>query len=106
VPKVGEPILARGNPGSIEFIEVRGFVAGKMRKVGDAWLEGVITDISFTGGISGGPVYDAGGNVVGVAVGVMAAPTGSGRDGYGTGVAVIVPASTVCMLLGREVEVG
>src|SRR5690606_32962344 len=75
VPQVGETITAKGNPVSAEFITVWGRVAGSERSFGP-WRSVAVTDIATVTGQSGGPVFDAGGNVIGVTRGVMACPVG------------------------------
>lgn len=93
-PDVGEDVSAYGNPAGLENVEMRGRVSGEVRKVGH-WLETYLVDMTVIGGMSGGPVYDADGDVVGITVGTL----GFGRPTGGLG--LIVPASTVCGLLGR-----
>jgi hypothetical protein len=56
-------------------------------------------------GMSGGGVFDAAGNVLGINVGVAAAPMKVG-DGWVpsiTGFGMVVPSADVCKLLGRAV---
>ena len=98
VPQVGETITAKGNPVSAEFITVWGKVAGSERSFGP-WRSVVVTDIATVPGQSGGPVFDAGGNVIGVTVGVMASPAGFSVSLVGIG--YVVPARAVCDLLAR-----
>jgi S1-C subfamily serine protease len=95
---VGEVVEARGNPLMVEFVSAYGHVAGEPRAVG-AWKYVLVTDSTTVPGMSGGPVYDKAGDVVGITVGVMAVPMGFGASltGFGT----VVPSSTVCMLMGR-----
>lgn len=90
LPIVGEVILASGNPGPLEFVTTRGHVAGPMTTAG-AWTEVSVTDITVVSGMSGGPIFDADGYVIGITVAVLnAAP-----------ITLIVPGSTICLLMGR-----
>lgn len=98
VPQIGEAITAKGNPATAEFITVWGKVAGSERSFGP-WRSVVVTNIATVPGQSGGPVFDAGGNVIGVTVGVMASPVGFSVSLVGIG--YVVPARTVCDLLAR-----
>jgi len=98
VPQIGEAITAKGNPVTAEFITVWGRVAGSEREMGP-WRSVVVTNIATVPGQSGGPVFDAGGNVIGVTVGVMASPVGFSVSLVGIG--YVVPARAVCDLLAR-----
>lgn len=98
VASEGEAIHARGNPMDLEFIDAQGYVAGAERTIGP-WESGLPVDMTIIMGMSGGPVFDADGDVVGIMVGVLVAPLGFG--GSLTGLGTIVPASAVCALLGR-----
>lgn len=93
-PVVDENIRAVGNPAGIEFITMRGYVSGKVREMGH-WKAAFVTDMTTVGGMSGGPIYDADGDVIGLTAGVYST---SGPDG---GMGFAVPASALCMLLGR-----
>jgi S1-C subfamily serine protease len=95
-PVVGEPITAEGNPMGVEFITMRGYVSGAQREMAPAWKAVIMTDMTTIGGMSGGPTYDANGDVIGITVGVISMTGPSG--GLGT----VVPSNVVCSLLGRE----
>ena len=98
-PQMGETIVAKGNPMSMEFVSVYGHVAGPSRPFGP-WGSVVVTDITTVPGQSGGPVYDAAGMVVGITVGVAVLPIGFGASLIGIG--YIVPANVVCDLMARS----
>jgi len=95
----GEVISARGNPIDLEFINAGGHVAGIERPIGP-WASALPVDMTIVMGMSGGPVFDADGDVIGIMVGVLVAPMGFG--GSLTGMGTIVPSSAVCSLLGRS----
>lgn len=97
-PQIGDAIQARGNPLSVEFFSSWGHIAGTPREMG-RWLEIVPTDLTVVMGMSGGPVFDVRGEVVGLVVGVMGAPMGISVSI--TGASVVVPGSAICPLLGR-----
>lgn len=95
---VGEAITAEGNPGNIEFLTAYGRISGGERELGP-WKRVLVTDSTTVMGMSGGPVLDDAGNVVGITVGVMSVPVGFGSALTGFG--AVVPSSAVCELLGR-----
>lgn len=100
----GDAVTARGNPGILDFVSLRGYVAGKVREQAPSWKEVFIADISGAGGISGGPVFDDTDAVVGIVVGGMLTPLARNGEAYDmsqTGLTYVVPGSTICMLLGR-----
>lgn len=94
----GEVIVARGNPMMMEFITSYGHVSGTARSIGP-WKVAFIADATIIPGMSGGPVFDDDGKVIGISVGVITAPMGIGASMTGFG--LVVPSSTVCMLMGR-----
>ena len=95
---VGDPIVAYGNPLKIEFVAAYGKIAGEPRETGP-WKSVYVTDITTVMGQSGGPVYADGGDLIGITVGVMAAPIGFSGSLVGFG--FVVPSTAVCELLGR-----
>lgn len=94
----GETIHSRGNPMNLEFINSGGRIAGVEGTIGP-WASALPVDMTIVMGMSGGPVFDADGDVIGIMVGVLVAPMGFG--GSLTGLGTIVPSSAVCTLLGR-----
>lgn len=106
--EVGESITAAGSPLGEDFLYIPGTVVGGERKVGP-WESVVVAALPVTSGNSGGPVYDDCGNLVGIVVGVMLNPIASvdvptsinDFDRSQVGISYVVPASTVCGLLGR-----
>lgn len=95
----GENIRAVGNPGPMEFVTAWGRVSGKPRKVGP-WTSAYVTDLTIVPGQSGGPIFDDGGYVAGVVVGVMTIPLGFTAALVGVG--YVVPSHDLCGLLGRD----
>lgn len=96
--EIGEIINARGSPGPIEFFTSWGRVAGSKRSLG-RWEVAYLTDMTAVMGMSGGPVMDASGAVVGLVVGGLVVPMGFSASL--TGVSWVVPGSAICPLLGR-----
>ncbi|NTA48123.1 trypsin-like peptidase domain-containing protein [Agrobacterium tumefaciens] len=96
--KAGDPIVSYGNPLKIEFVAAYGKIAGEPREAGP-WKSVYVTDITTVMGQSGGPVYADGGDLIGITVGVMAAPIGASGSLVGYG--FVVPSTAVCELMGR-----
>lgn len=94
-PLVGESIRAVGNPAGIEFITMRGYVSGEEREAEPNWKSVFVTDLTTIGGMSGGGTYSATGELIGITVGTLGFNAPAGGLGF------VVPASKVCMLLGR-----
>jgi S1-C subfamily serine protease len=99
---VGEDIRAIGNPLSLEFVSSYGRISGDVRKLGP-WKSVLVTDLTTVMGASGGPVFDEGGALVGITVGVVSAPipTPMGPVFALTGYGTVVPSKTVCDLMAR-----
>lgn len=97
--KVGEPVSAVGNPGPLEFVTTWGRVAAVERARAD-WKSTIIIDTTVAPGMSGGPLFDRYGHVIGIVVGVQI----SGSSPFGISVvpiSYIVPSTDVCRLLAR-----
>jgi serine protease Do len=88
--QVGEDIRAEGNPFAVRFVSQWGKVGSKVQSIGH-WRHAFSIGAPLAPGMSGGPVYDASGKVVGINVGIS--PIG--------GFYIAVPSSTACMLMGR-----
>lgn len=99
--RVGEYLHIVGNPYDLEFIHTFGRVANAVVKQIKPWAEAVIGDIVAGPGNSGGPVFNSRNHVTGILVGGMSKPTGFGSSVSIPGWAFIVPASTICRLMGR-----
>lgn len=110
VPQVGESITAAGSPLDEDFLYIPGTIAGTERQTGP-WASVVPAALPITSGNSGGPVFDDYDNVVGIVVGGMTSMLARKEspskledfDRSQTGISYVVPASTVCRLLGRGV---
>lgn len=94
----GATIISYGNPLQVEFAAAYGHIAGSPRKFGP-WHSVFVTDITTVMGQSGGPVFDEGGKLIGITVGVMGAPLGFSMSLVGYG--FVVPSRSVCDLLAR-----
>lgn len=97
--KAGDPITAYGNPLGIEFVAAYGKIAGEPRASGP-WKSVYVTDVTTVMGQSGGPVFGADGDLIGITVGVMAAQVGFSGSLVGYG--FVVPSAEVCGLLARS----
>lgn len=89
---IGEELRGVGHPMRVYHVSTWGRVAG-VRRPEDPWRVAVPVDLSMNPGDSGGPVFNQGGEVVGIMVGGVPGPGGS--------VNFIVPASELCRLTGR-----
>lgn len=98
-PNIGEEVIATGSPLETEFTSYWGHVNSGLIHT-PVWKEAVTLDMTIVPGISGGPLFDKNGNVVGIAVGVATFPFGQSPSLTGIGFAV--PSSTICKLLARS----
>lgn len=65
--RVGDYVLAIGSPFGFEQSATAGIVSAKGRSLpDDAYVPFIQTDVAVNPGNSGGPLFDAGGNVVGI----------------------------------------
>lgn len=88
----GEPIKAYGNPLGLPFFETSGMISIAIPATIDRWKSSIVFSAPIAGGMSGGPLLDAQGHLLGIIVGSVGqvAPFG-----------VAVPVATICTLLGR-----
>jgi S1-C subfamily serine protease len=99
-PMVGEEIEARGNPLSEEFMTTHGKVssthAGLSNPDGHDYIA---ADLTVAPGMSGGPVLNRHGYVVGIVSAMMGQPAMFSFVPYG--ISYIVPGDRACFLLAR-----
>lgn len=94
-PVVGEEVQSVGNPLGLEFVSIRGRVAaGTLNR--SPWSFAYLVDMTVVPGMSGGPLYDRSGSVIGIVTGVAVASRSLVGIGY------IVPSSAACTLLARS----
>lgn len=96
--RVGENVIAMGNPTMTDFVTSWGKLSGESRQFGP-WKSAYVVQIPIAPGSSGGPLFDEQGRVVGINVGVSIFKVGFG--GSATGLALTVPSYDICNLLAR-----
>jgi serine protease Do len=90
LPRVGDWVLAVGNPFGLGGTVTAGIVSARHRNIDPASSEDLIQiDAPINRGDSGGPSFDSNGNVIGVNT-MIASPSGGS-----VGVAFAVPADTI-----------
>lgn len=99
--KVGQAITIIGNPLDTDFAQTWGRISGSGKtgledvdKKG-LWRELITLDITAAPGVSGGPVYNDAGEVVGILVAGAVSMRGTFAYSY------MVPSSAVCHVMGR-----
>lgn len=98
-PQIGQTVIAVGNPGPLEFITAHGTVSSGARH-GARWADYYIVSMPVAGGMSGGPVIDQHGRVIGLVVGVALMQVGFGGGPVAFG--YVSPGSAICKLLARN----
>jgi S1-C subfamily serine protease len=98
-PSVGQSVSAVGNPGPLEFITAYGRVSSLL-KHGNPWADFYIVSMAIAPGMSGGPVFNEQGQVIGLVVGV--AMMSIGWAGAPIGFGYVTPSSSICRMLARN----
>ncbi len=106
--KVGDPVVAIGNPFGLDRTVTTGIVSALQREISSLTnyaISNVIqTDAAINPGNSGGPLIDANGNVIGVNSQIA---TGSGSSTSGNvGIGFAIPSNTVKDVVGQLIEDG
>lgn len=96
----GEDILAMGNPTDLRFVQSRGVVAGREKEELPTWRSITPLDATILMGMSGGPVFNASKEIVGIIVAVQRIALSFSSVTI-TRFGFMVPSSTICKLLGR-----
>ncbi|MCB0861750.1 MAG: trypsin-like peptidase domain-containing protein [Solirubrobacterales bacterium] len=106
--KVGDPVVAIGNPFGLDRTVTTGIVSALQREISSLTnyaISNVIqTDAAINPGNSGGPLIDADGNVIGVNS-QIATGTGSSTSGN-VGIGFAIPSNTVKDVVGQLIEDG
>ncbi|CAH1677686.1 serine protease [Chelatococcus sp.] len=97
----GASVTLIGNPADVEFLKVQASIAGKARPYA-RWRSVSVVSGPIVPGMSGGGMFDRAGNLRGIVVGVMLAPTGPFSSSM-VGIGYAVPSSAACALMGRAV---
>jgi serine protease Do len=101
LPRVGDWILAIGNPFGLGGTVTAGIVSARERNLGTSASDDLIQiDAPINQGDSGGPTFDLDGNVSGVNTTIVS-PTGGS-----VGIAFAIPADTVRMVIDQLREKG
>jgi serine protease Do len=89
-PRVGDLVLAIGNPFGLGGTVTAGIVSARGRDIGDGQYEDFIQiDASVNRGNSGGPTFDMDGNVIGVNTAILSPSGGSVGLGFGAPAEVV-----------------
>jgi len=99
IPAVGERVIMAGNPTAFEFLEMEGRVAGKPIQMFDGGDLFVPVDGTVVPGMSGGPVFDNNGHVVGINSMTAVAPLGMAASFVDF--AFFIPGKSICQLMGK-----
>ena len=104
--RVGDPVIAIGNPLNVGLSVTTGIVSGTERPIeapNSYTIDGAIqTDAAISSGNSGGPLLDAGGAVIGINSQVASA----GGQGVAQGVGFAVPVNTVKSIVEQLITKG
>jgi serine protease Do len=100
-PRVGDWVIAVGNPFGLGGTVTAGIVSARGRDIGSGPYDDYIQiDAPINKGNSGGPTFDVDGNVVGVNTAIVSPSGGS------VGIGLDIPADTAKMVIGQLKEKG
>jgi serine protease Do len=101
VPRIGDWVLAVGNPFGLGGTVTAGIVSARGRDIGaSAYDDFIQIDAPVNKGNSGGPTFDTDGNVIGVNTAIFSPSGGS------VGIAFAIPADTVTSVISQLKEHG
>ncbi len=81
-PRVGDWVLAVGNPFSLGNTATAGIVSAYNRDIGESFVDYIQIDAPINRGNSGGPTFDTFGNVIGVNTAIFSPSGGSVGIGF------------------------
>ncbi len=100
-PRIGDWVLAVGNPFGLGGTVTAGIVSARGRDIGaSAYDDFIQIDAPVNKGNSGGPAFDTNGNVIGVNTAIFSPSGGS------VGIAFAIPADTVSSVVNQLKEHG
>ncbi len=101
LPRVGDWVLAVGNPFGLSSTVTAGIVSARGRDIGSGPYDDFLQiDAPVNKGNSGGPTFDIDGNVVGVNTAIFS------PSGGNVGIAFAIPASTVTTVIAQLKDKG
>src|SRR5690606_19075818 len=99
--RVGDPVIAVGNPFGLGGTVTSGIVSARGRSIDDGpYVDFIQTDAAINRGNSGGPLFDTEGRVVGVNSAILSPNGGS------VGVGFAIPADTAKSVVAQLKETG
>jgi Do/DeqQ family serine protease len=106
--KVGDTVMAFGNPFGLNFTVTRGTISAKGRSgLGIETYEDFIqTDASINPGNSGGALVNIHGQVVGINTAILSSNSGPGGEGGSVGIGFAIPADLVKHVMDSLVKTG
>jgi serine protease Do len=99
-PKVGDWVVAVGNPFGLGGTATAGIISAMGREGTNSYVDFIQTDASINRGNSGGPTFDLNGNVIGVNSMILS-PTGGN-----VGIGLAIPADTAEQIIRQLIENG
>ena len=98
--RIGDPVIAIGNPLGLGGTVTAGIISARNRNIGMARYEDFIqTDASINSGNSGGPLFDLEGNVIGINTAIL------GRNGS-IGIGFSIPSNSAKTVISQLIEFG
>ncbi|QCK86759.1 Do family serine endopeptidase [Phreatobacter aquaticus] len=99
--RIGEPVMAIGNPLGLGGTVTAGIVSAKNRDIQSGPFDNYIqTDAAINRGNSGGPLFNMAGDVIGINTAIFS------QSGGNIGIAFAVPANTARPIIGQLREFG
>jgi serine protease Do len=94
-PRIGDWVIAIGNPFGLGGTVTAGIVSAQARDIGSGPYDYIQIDASINGGNSGGPAFDTNGNVIGVNTAIYSPSGGS------VGIGFDIPATTAKVVVAQ-----
>ena len=98
--RVGDWVIAIGNPFGLGGTLTAGVVSARGREAGGRYDDYIQTDVAINTGNSGGPLFDMDGNVVGVNT-LILSPTGAS-----VGISLSIPSNIATRVVDQLIEYG